>query len=128
MSNQEINDLYRRPTRLIKEQWLIKSVIDDCLANQALKSLPKEKLVELINFYEFRRKFRNYIWIKRLIPSSLIAPLTGSELSKMAYAAALNSNTVSLGLIGYSLPAFFFFQMSYYYVYEKLKGFCTVGK
>ena len=44
MSNQEINDLYRKPARFTKEQQLVKSVIDDCLASQAFKSLPKEKL------------------------------------------------------------------------------------
>ena len=62
--------------------------------------------------YEFRRKYKNYLRITRFIPLALIAPFTNTELSKMAYAAALGSKSVSLtfpGLIGYSLPAFFFF-------------------
>lgn len=50
------------------------------------------------------------------MPLSLIDPLTGNKLSKMAYAGALKSKSVTLtlpGLISYSLPAFLFFHISY---------------
>ena len=32
------------------------------------------------------------------------------------------------GIIGYSLPAFFFFHMSYFYAPDKLKPLCQAGK
>ena len=60
--------------------------------------------------YNFRRKYKNYLRIKRFIPLTLIAPFTNTKLSKMAYASALRSKSVSLklpGLMGYSLPLFF---------------------
>ena len=49
----------------------------------------------------------------------------------MAYAAALGSKSVSLtlpGLIGYSLPAFFFFHMTSYYAPDKFKPLFEIGK
>ena len=81
--------------------------------------------------YEFRRKYKNYIRLKRILPLSVIAPFTSNELSKMAYAAAIGSKSISLtlpGVIGYSLPAFFFFHMSYYYAPDRLKPVCQACK
>lgn len=81
--------------------------------------------------YDFRQKYKNYLRIKRFTPLTLIAPFTGTELSRMAYAAALGSKSVSFtlpGLIGYSLPAFFFFHMSSFYVPDKLKPLCQLCK
>jgi hypothetical protein len=49
----------------------------------------------------------------------------------MAYACALGSKSVAItipGIIGYSLPGFFFFHMSYYYAPNKLKPLCQAGK
>mgnify|MGYP007129127087 CR=1 FL=1 len=49
----------------------------------------------------------------------------------MAYATALGSKSIYLtlpGLIGYSLPAFYFFHMSSFYVPDKLKLVCQVCK
>ena len=65
------------------------------------------------------------------MPLAAIAPFTGTELSKMAYAAALGSKSVALslpGLIGYSLPAYFFFHMSSYYMPDYAKPVCNVCK
>lgn len=60
-----------------------------------------------------------------------VRPYTNTEVSKMAYATAVGSKSVSLtldGLIGLSLPAFFFFHMAYYYAPDKLKPICQLGK
>ena len=81
--------------------------------------------------YTLRRRFKHYLRIKRLIPVCIVGPYTNTEISKMAYAAALGSKSVSLtldGLIGLSLPAFFFFHMAYYYAPDKLKPICQLGK
>jgi hypothetical protein len=55
----------------------------------------------------------------------------GTELSQMAYAVAVGSKSISLTLpelIGYSLPAFYFFHMTSFYGLDKLKPFCQVCK
>ena len=55
----------------------------------------------------------------------------GCELTKMAYAEALGSKSVSLtlpGLIGWSLLGFFFFHMGTYYAPDRLKPTCTICK
>lgn len=81
--------------------------------------------------YEFILKYKNYLRLKRFIPLTIVAPFTNTELSKMAYAAAIGSKSVSLtlpGLIGYSLPAFFFFHMSSFYLPDKFKPICQVCK
>lgn len=69
--------------------------------------------------------------IKRFVPLIVVTPFTGTELSKMAYATALGSKSISLtlpGLVGYSLPAFFLFHMSLFYAPDKLKPVCQVCK
>ena len=114
--------------KLTRNQRLLKSVIDECRLTENLSELNFQTLEEM---YEFRRKYKHYLKIKRLVPLSLVAPLTGSELTKMAYAAAIGSKSVALtlpGLVGYSLPAFYFFHMSYFYVPAKLKPICSICK
>jgi hypothetical protein len=128
MSDQEVRDLYKFKDKLTREQRLVKSVLDDCSVSRVVSEKNFNNLQER---YEFRRKYKNYLRIKRLVPLSLIYHFTGDELSKMAYAAALGSKSVSLtlpGLIGYSLPAFYFFHMSYYYVPDKIKPICNLLK
>lgn len=54
--------------------------------------------------YEFRRKYKNYLRIKRILPLNIIPPFTGNELFKMAYAAAIGAKSIRLtlpGIIGY---------------------------
>lgn len=131
MTHEELKDKYRKIARVSHDEKLLQSVLDDCRANSASKVLSRESLARLDNLYTFRRKHRFYLRIKRLIPLCLVGPFTNGELSKMAYAAALSSKSVSLtlsGVIGYSLPAFFFFHMSSYYVPDKFKPICQVCK
>lgn len=95
--------------KLSKDQHLVKAIIEEANLSRVISNKSFQDLQEM---YDFRRKYKNYLRIKRFIPLTLIAPFTGTELFKMSYAAALGLKSVSLtlpGLIGYSLPAFFFF-------------------
>ena len=129
LTNSQLTEmLSKKQKKLTKNQKLVKSVIEQA---QLSRTLSENNFKNVEEMYQFRRKYKNYLRIKRIIPLSVIAPFTGNELSKMAYAAALGSKSVTLtlpGLIGYSLPAFFFFHMSYYYAPDKLKPICQVCK
>lgn len=128
LNNREVRELLSTKAKLTKEQRLLKSVIEEASLSKAISEKGFQNVQEM---YEFRRKYKNYLRIKRLVPLTLVAPFTGTELSKMAYAAALGSKSVSLtlpGLIGYSLPAFYFFHMSSFYVPDKIKPVCQFCK
>lgn len=128
MTNAEVRNLLSNTAKLTKEQRLLKSVLEEAALTRTLTDKNFKNLEEM---YEFRRKYKRYLRIKRFIPLCTIAPFTTNELSKMAYAAAIGSKSVSLtmpGLIGYSLPAFFFFHMSSFYAPDKLKPICEIGK
>lgn len=127
-TNSEVRDLLSAKGKLSKNQRLVKSVIEEAKLSRIISN---KNFQDLKDVYEFRRKYKHYLRIKRFIPLTLIAPFTGTELSRMAYAAALGSKSVSLtlpGLIGYSLPAFFFFHMSSFYVPDKIKPVCQLCK
>ena len=130
MSQLDLNKLLQNKSKrgLTKDEKLLVSVIEHA---ELTRSISKNDFKNLEEWYTFLQKYKNYLRLKRMIPYGLVAPLTGTELSKMAYATAIGSKSVSLtipGIIGYSLPAFFFFHMSYYYAPDKFKKFCSVGK
>jgi hypothetical protein len=129
LNNREVRELMLSNTaKLTKQQRILKSVIEEAKLSKAISEKSFQNIQEM---YNFRRKYKTYLRIKRVIPLTLVAPFTGTELSKMAYAAALGSKSISLtlpGLIGYSLPAFFFFHMSAFYAPDKLKPICQVCK
>lgn len=128
LNNREVRELLSSKSRLTKEQRLLKSVLKEASLSKAISEKNFQNVQEM---YDFRRKYKNYLRIKRFIPLTLVAPLTANELSKMAYATALGSKSVSLtlpGLIGYSLPAFFFFHMTSFYVPDKIKPVCQFCK
>jgi len=115
LTNKEVTEILNTKTKkLTKDQKLIKSVIEE---TQITKIITENNFKNLEEMYEFRRKYKNYIRLKRILPLSVIAPFTSNELSKMAYAAAIGSKSISLtlpGVIGYSLPAFFLFDIHYF--------------
>lgn len=127
--NQWMNPLNKiNKKRLTRNQKLVKSVLEKAEVSRAISEADFENLQQM---REFRHKYSTYLRIKRLIPLCLVAPFTGTELNKMALAAAIGSKSVCLtlpGLIGFSLPAFFFCHMASYYAPDKLKGICQLGK
>jgi hypothetical protein len=128
LNNKEVRELLSSTAKLTKQQRILKSVIEEAELSKAISEKSFQNVQEM---YNFRRKYKNYLRMKRFIPLTLIAPFTGTELSKMAYAAALGSKSISLtlpGLVGYSLPAFFFFHMSSFYAPDKLKPLCQICK
>ena len=128
LNNREVRELLSTKAKLTKEQRLLKSVLEEASLSKAISNKGFQSIQEM---YEFRRKYKSYLRLKRFVPLTLVAPFTGTELSKMAYAAALGSKSISLtlpGLIGYSLPAFYFFHMSSFYVPDKLKPVCQFCK
>lgn len=128
LNQREVQELFDKSKKLTKEQRLVKSILEEAQLSRIISEKSFQNMQEM---YEFRRKYKNYLRIKRLIPLGIVAPFTGTELSKMAYAAAIGSKSVALtlpGLIGYSLPAFMFFHMSSFYVPDKFKPVCQVCK
>lgn len=128
LNNRELRELLSTKAKLTKEQRLLKAVLEEANLSKAISEKGFQNVQEM---YEFRRKYKNYLRIKRFVPLTLVAPFTGTELSKMAYAAALGSKSISLtlpGLIGYSLPAFYFFHMSSFYVPDRIKPVCQFCK
>lgn len=128
LNDREVRELLSTKAKLTKEQRLLKSVLEEAALSKAISDKNFQNVQEM---YEFRRKYKTYLRIKRFVPLTVVAPFTTTELSKMAYAAALGSKSISLtlpGLIGYSLPAFFFFHMSSFYVPDKIKPVCQVCK
>lgn len=94
--------------KLTKNEKLIKAVVEQAELSRTISEHDSNNLEEM---YQFLQKYKCYLRLKRFIPLSLVAPLTTTELSKMAYTAALGSKSVVLtipGVIGYSLPAFLF--------------------
>ena len=114
--------------KLTKNEKLIKDVVEKAELSRAVSEKDFKNLEEM---YEFVHKYKGYLRLKRFIPLSIVALVTSTELSKIAYASALGSKSVVLtipGVIGYSLPAYFFFHMLYFYAPDKLKPLCQAGK
>lgn len=127
LTNNELRQLYKRK-KLTKNQKLIKSVLDDCYVKS---QIPDEAFKTLTEAYNQRRRYRWYLRFKSSGPLFITGSLANAELTKMAYAAKLGSKSISMtlpGLVAFSLPAFYFFHMSYFYVPDKIKPICTVCK
>jgi hypothetical protein len=109
LSTKELRRLLTdKKLKLTPEQKLVKSVLKEVNLS---RNISAEDFKNAQEMYDFRRSYKNYLRIKRFIPLSLVAPFTGSELSKMAYAAVLGSKSISLtfpGLIGYFLTRVLF--------------------
>ncbi len=127
MTAKEVNDLYKSKAKLTSNQKLVKSVLEKAgpigVSEEAFEKLKVD--------YLFRKKYKNYLIVKRILPFWVVSPFLHDELTKMAYSAAIGSTSVPLtlsGVIACSLPAFFFFHMSYYYAPKALKPAFKLGK
>lgn len=96
--NKELTKILNtKAKKLTKNQKLIKSVIEEA---QTTKIVTAKDFKNLEEMYEFRRKYKNYPRIKRIILLSIVARFTSNKLSKMAYAAAIGSKSITLTLPG----------------------------
>jgi len=130
MGSKQLHERLRNKAKnqLTRNEALVQSIIERAELSRFVSETDFQNLEEM---YAFAHKYKGYLRLKRFIPFGIVGPLTATELSKMAYACALGSKSVAItipGIIGYSLPGFFFFHMSYYYVPDKLKPLCQVGK
>ena len=97
IKNTELRELLSTQAKLTKEQRLLKSVLEEASLAKVISDKSFQNAQEM---YEFRRKYQNYLRIKRFVPLTLVFPFTTTELSKMAYAAALGSKSIVLTLPG----------------------------
>ena len=97
IKNTELRELLSTQVKLTKEQRLLKSVLEEASLAKVISDKSFQNAQEM---YEFRRKYQNYLRIKRFVPLTLVFPFTTTELSKMAYAAALGSKSIVLTLPG----------------------------
>jgi len=97
LTNCEVVELFSARAKLTKEQRLLKSVLKEATLSN---NIAQKGFQNIEQMYDFRRKYKTYLRIKRFVPLGLVAPFTGTELSKMAYAATLGSKSVSLTLPG----------------------------
>lgn len=72
LNNREVQELLSSTAKLTKEQRLLKSVIEEAKLSKAISEKSFQNIQEM---YAFRRKYKNYLRIKR------VAPFTGTELS-----------------------------------------------
>lgn len=97
IKNTELRELLSTQAKLTKEQRLLKSVLEEASLAKVISDKSFQNAQEM---YEFRRKYQNYLRIKRFVPLTLVFPFTTTELSKMAYAVALGSKSIALTLPG----------------------------
>ena len=130
MTNTQLLERLRKKAKhqLSRNDALVQSIIEKAQLSRAVSESDFQNLEEM---YAFMHKYKRYLRVKRLLPFGVVGSLTATELTKMTYAGALGSKSVAItipGIIGYSLPAFYFFHMSYYYAPDKLKPLCQAGK
>lgn len=131
MSQSELRELYSRNAKLTRNQKLVKSVLDEAAKHSPSGQIPTESLEKFLNNYTFRQKYKKYLIFKRLIPVGIVSPVTARELLRINLTNLLGMKSVPFtveSFFGFSLPAFLFFHMGYYYAPDRLKPLCQVGK
>lgn len=71
LNNKQVRELLSTKAKLTKEQQLLKSVLKKASVFKVISDKSFQNVQEM---YEFRRKYKKYIRIKRFVPLTLIAP------------------------------------------------------
>lgn len=84
-----MSQIYSLKAKLSKNQKLVKSIFDECIMRGVSNSISEKSFQSAKNMYEFHRKYRRYLRIKKFLPLNIITPFIGNKLAKMAYVATL---------------------------------------
>ena len=114
-----------------RDSKMVRSVLESLDKHRNSEKFTTTRLTKLRKYLIRNRKHRHYLRTKAVLPALVTGPMFLTEMSKMSIAAALGVTSIPLtmsGIIGVSLPSFFFFHMMQYYAPDKFKFPCKVGK
>lgn len=105
---KEYRSFFANPNyKITRDQRLVKSVLEHCLKQRGAAGFDPETIYKLQENMDFRRRYRFYLRVKRMIPISCVSPFTLAELNKMSIATILGSPSLPLtvsAFIGFGLP------------------------
>jgi len=89
LNNREIRELLSTKAKLTKEERLLKSVLEEANLSKAISDKGFQNVQEM---YKFRKKYKNYLRIKRFVPLTLVALFIGIKLLKWHMLLHLDQN------------------------------------
>ena len=89
MSTREVRELLSTKAKLTKEERLLKSVLEEANLSKAISDKGFQNVQEM---YKFRKKYKNYLRIKRFVPLTLVALFIGIKLLKWHMLLHLDQN------------------------------------
>lgn len=131
MTYCEYEDLRKTMSKRTIGNMIARELIEKAIENGNVEGIDADRLQKLRFEIQLRKKFKHLLRIKRSAGIFLCASLTNNELQKMFVASQLGIKTIPLtmgGVIGISLPAYYFFHMLQYYVPNNCKAPCELGK